>query len=139
MLGLLLKEYYLYNMATVQCAYCEAIDDAVIKALGCVIMTFMPESVEEKCYGCSGVVREEGVPKFFSSQGDHDVCCMMKPEEQVDYISEDVIHKILTTPALRKELWSRVEVELNEKDKRLLKQLLNNTEPQERTVDEDCA
>ena len=55
-------------MATERCAYCEAIDDAVIKALGCVIWIFMPESVEEKCYGCSGVVGEDGVPKCFASQ-----------------------------------------------------------------------
>ena len=90
-------------------------------------------------YGCRGVTDEEGRPKFFASQRDHDVCCMMTPDEQVDYISEDVIHKILATPALREELWKRVEVELNEQDRKILNQLLNNTEPEDRTVDEDWA
>ena len=62
---------------------------------------------------------------------------MMTPDEQVDYISEDVIHKILTTPALAEELWKRVEVELKEPDRKRLRQMLNNTEPKDRTVDED--
>ena len=95
MIGLLLREHYL-DLSI--CAHCKAVDDAVIKALGNIIWIFMPESVEEKCYSCSGVVREDGVPKFFASQRDHDVCCMMTAEEQVDYIRSDVIHKILTIP-----------------------------------------
>ena len=115
MIGLLLKDYYLYNMSTKclqpsqhyfsnLCAYCEAVDDPVIQSLGTMIWVSMPESVEEKCYGCSGVTDEEGKPKFFGSQRDHDVSCMMTPDEQVDYISTDVIHKIITTPALAEEL-----------------------------------
>ena len=120
-------------------AYCEAVDDAIIKGLGTMLWVSMPESVTDKCYGCSGVTDEEGRPKFFGSQRDHDVCCMMTPEEQVDYISEDVIHKILTTPTLAEELWKRVEVELKEPDRKRLRQMLNNTEPKDRTVDEDWA
>ena len=76
---------------------CEAVDDEVIKALGTMISISMPESVEEKCYGCTGVTDEVGSPKFFPLQRDHDVCCMMPRDEQVDYISEDVIRKIITT------------------------------------------
>ena len=125
------------NMSKTRCAYYEAVDDTVIQALGTMIWVSMPESVEDKCYGCSGVTDENGRPKFFGSQRDHDVCCMMTPDEQVDYISTDVIHKILTTPALAEELWKRVEVELKEPDRRRLRELLNNTEPKDRTVDED--
>ena len=99
-------------------AFCEAVDDAIIKGLGTMIWVSMSESVTEKCYGCSGVTEEDGNPKFFGSQRDHDVCCMMTPDEQVDYISEDVIHKILTNPELAEELWKRVEVELNTEDRR---------------------
>ena len=89
-----------------------------------MIWVSMPESVEEKCYGCRGVTDEEGRPKFYASQRDHDVCCMMTPDEQVDYISEDMIHKILATPALREEFWKRVEeVKCNEQDRKLLNQL----------------
>ena len=95
-----------------RCAYCETVDGVVIQGLGTMIWVSMPESVEDKCYGCSGVTDEDGKPKFFGSQRDH-VCCMMTPDEQVDYISTDVIHKILTTPALAEELWKMVEVELN--------------------------
>ena len=116
MIGLLLKDYYLYDMS----AYCEAVD-AIIKGLGTMLWVSMPESVEDKCYGCRGVTDEDGRPKFFGSQRDHDVCCMMTPDEQVDYISEDVIHKILTTPALAEELWKRVEVELKTEDRRRLR------------------
>ena len=112
-------------------AYCEAVDDAIIKGLGTMLWVSMPESVTDKCYGCSGVTDEEGRPKFFGSQRDHDVCCMMTPEEQVDYISEDGIHKILTTPTLAEELWKRVEVELKEPDRKRLRQMLNNTEPKD--------
>ena len=121
------------------CAYCEALDNAVVKALGTMVWVSMPESVEEKCYGCRGETDEEGRPKFFPSQRDHDVCCMMTSDKQVVYISEDVIPKILASPELRKELWKRVEVELNEQDRRLLNQLLNNTEPEDRTVDVNWA
>ena len=32
-----------------------------------MIWISMPESVEEKCYGCRGVTNEEGRPKFFGS------------------------------------------------------------------------
>ena len=58
MIGLLLKEYYLYNMSSYRkrCAFCEAVDAAIIKGLGTMIWVSMPESVTEKCYGCSGVV-----------------------------------------------------------------------------------
>ena len=138
MIGLFLKDYYLNNMSSrKRCSYCEAVDDAIIKGLGTMLWVSMPESVEDKCYGCSGVTDEDGKPKFFGLQRDHDVSCMMTPDEQVDYISEDVIHKILTTPTLAEELWKRVEVELNEPDRRRMRQLLNNTE--DRTVDEDWA
>ena len=136
MIGLLLKKYYLYNMSY---AFCEAVDDAIIKGLGTMIWVSMPESVTEKCYGCSGVTDEDGKPKFFGSQRDHDVCCTMTPDEQVDYISEDVIHKILSNPELAEELWKRVEVELNEQNRSHLREILNNTEPKDRTVDEDWA
>ena len=64
---------------------------------------------------------------------------MMTPEEQVDYISEDVIHKILTDLELAEELWKRVEVELNKEDGRRMREILNNTPPKDRTVDEDWA
>ena len=88
----------------------------------------MPESVEEKCYGCRGVTDEDGRPKFFGSQRDHDVCCMMTPEEQIDYISEDVIHKIITTPELREELFARVEVEIpNQEDRKIVKEILSRS------------
>ena len=50
-----------------------------------------------------------------------------------------MIHKILTTPTLAEELWKRVEVELKEPDRKHLRQMLNNTEPKDRTVDEDWA
>ena len=80
---------------------------------------------------------KEGKPKFFGSQRDHNVCCMMTPDEHVGYISTDVIHKIITTQALAEELWKRVEVELNEdRHRRLLRQLLD---PKDRIVDEDWA
>ena len=49
-------------------AYCEAVNDAVIQALGAMIWVSMPESVEEKCYGCRVVTDEVGRPKFFASQ-----------------------------------------------------------------------
>ena len=66
MIGLFLKDYYLYsNMSAKHCAYCEAVDDAVIKALGTMIWVSMPESVKEICYGCRGVTDEEGRPKFY--------------------------------------------------------------------------
>ena len=138
MIGLLLKEYYLYNMSS-RSAFYDAVNAAIIKGLGTMIWVSMPESVTEKCYGCSGVTEEDGNPKFFGSQTDHDVCCMMTPEEQVDYISEDVIHKILTDLELAEELWKRVEVELNKEDGRRMREILNNTPPKDRTVDEDWA
>ena len=100
------------------------LDVAIFKALGSMIWISVPESVEEKCYGCSSVVGEDDVPKFFASQRDHDVCCMMTPEEQVDYISEDVIHKIITTPELKDELFARVEVEIpNQEDRKVVKEI----------------
>ena len=140
MIYLLPKDYYFYNMSSrKRSAYCEAVDDAILKGLGTMLWVSMPESVTDKCYGCSRVTDEKGRPKFFGSQRDHDVCCMMTPDEQVDYISEDVIHKILTTLALAEELWKRVEVELNQPDRKRLRQMLNNTEPKDRTVDEDWA
>ena len=139
MIGLLLKEYYNMSSCSKRCAFCEAVDDAIIKGLGTMIWVSMPESVTEKCYGCSGVTEEDGNPKFFGSQRDHDVCCMMTPDEQVDYISEEVIRKILTTPALAEELWERVQVELNTEDRSRMREILNNTEPKDRTVDEDWA
>ena len=132
MIGLFLKDYYLYNMSSrKRCAYCEAV---ATQGLGTMLWVSMPESVKEKCYGCSGVIAEDGKPKFFPSQRDHNVCCVMTPDEQVDYISEHVIREILTTLALAEELWKRVEVELEEPDRKRLRQLLNNTEP--RTVHE---
>ena len=138
MIGLLLKEYYLYNMSSRSTFY-DAVNAAIIKGLGTMIWVSMPESVTEKCYGCSGVTEEDGNPKFFASQTDHDVCCMMTPDEQVDYISQDVIHKILTDLELAEELWKRVEVELNKEDGRRMKEILNNTPPKDRTVDKDWA
>ena len=102
MIGLALRDHYLRDMAA-KTRHGNELDVAIFKALGNMIWISMPESVEEKCYGCRGVTDEEGRPKFFGSQRDHDVCCMMTPEEQIDYISEDVIHKILTTPELREE------------------------------------
>ena len=78
-----LKEHYL-DMTTEPCARCETVDNAIFKAFGNMILESMPETVTEKCYGCSGVVGEEGVSKFFGSQRDHDVCCMMNAEEQID-------------------------------------------------------
>ena len=98
MIYLVLKEHYL-DMTTEPCARCETVDNAIFKAN--MILESMPESVTEKCYGCSGVVGEDGVPKFFGSQRDHDVCCTMNAEEQIDYVSPDVIHKILTNQTLR--------------------------------------
>ena len=154
MIGLLLKNYYLLlkdknNMMSIRkhtshwstrpCAFCEAVDDEIIKALGTMVWISMPESVCEKCYGCRVVTDEEGGPKFFPSQRDHDVCCMMTREEQVDYISEDVIRKIITTPELSEELWKRVLTEFIGAEKRALEQILNNAKPEDRTVDEDWA
>ena len=52
-------------MSTKHCAYCEAVDDTVIKALGTMIWVSMPESVKEICYGCRGVTDEEGRPKLY--------------------------------------------------------------------------
>ena len=53
---------------------------------------------------------------------------MMTPEEQIDYISEDVIHKILTTPELREELFARVEVEIpNQEDRKIVKEILSRS------------
>ena len=78
-----------HYFSTCPCAFCEAVDNEVIKALGTMLWISMPESVVEKCYGCRGVTDEEGGHKFFPSQRDHDVCCMMTRDEQVDYISED--------------------------------------------------
>ena len=91
-------------MATECCAHCETLDNAIFKVFGNMIWVSMPESVEHACYGCSDVVGEDGVPKFFPSQRDHDVCCMMTAEEQIDNVSPDVIHKILKTQALREDL-----------------------------------
>ena len=134
MIYLLLKEHYL-DMTT--CARCEAVDNAIFKVFGNMIWESMPDSVTEKCYGCSGVVGEEGVPKFFGSQRDHDVCCMMNAEEQIDYVSPDVIHKILTNQTLREEFWARLEIELeDDQDKTLLKELLSKNGPGNSTVDE---
>ena len=87
MIGLLLREHYLRDMAA-ETRHGNELDVAIFKALGNMIWISMPESVEEKCYGCSGVVGEDGVPKYFPSQRDHDVCCMMTPEEQIDYITK---------------------------------------------------
>ena len=101
MIGLALRDHYLRDMAA-KTRHGNELDVAIFKALGNMIWISMPESVEEKCYGCRGVTDEEDRPKFFGSQRDHDVCCMMTPEEQIDYISEDVIHKILTTPVKRR-------------------------------------
>ena len=147
MIGLLLKDYYLemslkhtnHYFSTRPCGFCEAVDEEVIKALGAMLWISMPESVNEKCYGCRGVTDEEGKPKFFGSQRDHDVCCMMTREEQVDYISHDVIRKIITTPELAAELWERVLTEFKGAEKRQLEQILNNAKPEDRTVDEDWA
>ena len=69
-----------------------------------------------------------GRTKFFGSQRDHDVCCMMTPEEQIDYISEDVIHKIITTPELREELFDRVEVEIpNQEARKIVREILSRS------------
>ena len=136
MIYLLLKEHY-SDMTTEPCAHCEAVDNAIFKAFGNMIGKSMPESVTEKCYHCSGVVGEEGVPKFFGSQRDQDVCCMMNAEEQIDYVSPDVIHKILTNQTLREEFWAKLEIELeDEQDKTLLKELLSKSRPGSSTVDE---
>ena len=136
MIYLLLKEHYL-DMTTEPCARCKAVDNAIFKAFGYMIWESMPESVTEKCYGCSGVVGEEGVPKFFGSQRDHDVCCMMNAEEQIDYVSPDVIHKILTNQTLREEFWARLEIELeDEQDKTQLRELLSKNGPGNSTVEE---
>ena len=64
---------------------------------------------------------------------------MMTSDEQVDYISEDVILKIITTPELSEELWKRVEVELKGHEKEQLHRILNNAKPEDRTVDENWA
>ena len=104
------------------------LDVAIFKALGNMIWISMPESVEDKCYGCTGVTDEDGRPKFFGSQRDHDVCCMMTPEEQIDHISEDVIHKIITTPELREELFDRVEVEIpNQEARKIVREILSRS------------
>ena len=127
MIGLALRDHYLRDMAA-KTRHGNELDVAIFKALGNMIWISMPESVEEKCYGCRGVTDEEGRPKFFGSQRDHDVCCMMTPEEQIDYISEDVIHKILTTPELREELFARVEVEIpNQEDRKIVKEILSRS------------
>ena len=126
MIGLALRDHYLRDMAA-KTRHGNELDVAIFKALGNMIWISMPESVEEKCYGCTGVTDEEGRPKFFGSQRDHDVCCMMTPEEQIDYISEDVIHKILT-PELREELFARVEVEIpNQEDRKIVKEILSRS------------
>ena len=44
-------------MSTERCAYSKAVDEAVLKALGTMVWVCMPESVEEKCYGCRGVTK----------------------------------------------------------------------------------
>ena len=112
-----------------------ALDDAIFKSLGNMIWVSMPESVQQ---GRS--VRRWCVPQFFPSQRHHDVCCMMTAEEQVDYVSTDVIHEILTTEPLREKFWSRVELELeHEGDIVELKKLLSkcgsgNTYPDEEWV-----
>ena len=128
-----------HYFSTRPCAFCQAVDGEVIKALGTMVWISMPESVEEKCYGCTGVTDKEGRHKFFGSQRDHDVCCMMTSDEQVDYISEDVIRKIITTPELSEELWKRVEVGLKGHERKQLQQILNNAKPEDRTVDENWA
>ena len=52
----------------------------------------------------------------------------MTPEEQIDYISEDVIHKILTTPELREELFARAVVEIpNQEERKFVKEILSRS------------
>ena len=68
-----------------------------------------------------------------------EINCPNSTYTSLDYISEDVIHKILTDLELAEELWKRVEVELNTEDGRRMKEILNNTPPKDRTVDEDWA
>ena len=127
MIRLALRDHYLRDMAA-KTSHGNELDVALFKALGNMIWISMPESVEEKCYGCTGVTDEEGRPKFFGSQRDHDVCCMMTPEEQIDYISEDVIHKIITTPELREELFAREVVEIpNQEERKFVKEILRRS------------
>ena len=91
----------------------------------------LPEIAEQRCYGCNCVV---GVAKFRDYDvcltgdfRDHDVCLMMTAEEQIEYLSPDVIHKILTTKELREEFWARVEVEFE--DRTQLQELLSKIGP----------
>ena len=66
MIGLALRDHYLRDMAA-KTRHGNELDVAIFKALGNMIWISMPESVEEKCYGCRGVTAEEGRPKFFSA------------------------------------------------------------------------
>ena len=52
---------------------------------------------------------------------------MMTAEEQIEYLSPDVIHKILTKKELREEFWARVEAEFE--DRTQLQELLSKIGP----------